>query len=150
MVLAQKLKRPVHRRIAVMRECVQTLLPCRHLGRAPRPDLNWLSKKPPGGQTAPPDKSCVSAYIGFQESMTTCWQKRFKEGFMAFRVNYGRDRAERDRAARARTAEKLKKREEKSAQRKALRAAAEAPAQSTEHVTEQAPEQVTTSNVKGN
>ena len=47
---------------------------------------------------------------------------------MAFRVNYGRDRAERDRAARAKIAEKLRKREEKSAQRKALREAAEAPA----------------------
>jgi len=45
---------------------------------------------------------------------------------MAFKPNYNRDRAERDRTARARSAEKLKKKEEKTAQRKALRAAAEA------------------------
>ncbi|MGA7787863.1 MAG: hypothetical protein WCA56_06830 [Xanthobacteraceae bacterium] len=56
---------------------------------------------------------------------------------MAFRVNYGRDRAERDRAARARTAEKLKKREEKSAQRKALRATPETSDETAEHGTEQ-------------
>ena len=46
---------------------------------------------------------------------------------MAFKPNYNRDRAERSRAARARTAEKLKKKEEKTAQRKALRAAGEVP-----------------------
>jgi len=55
---------------------------------------------------------------------------------MAFRPNYHRDRVERDKAARARSAEKLKKKEEKTAQRKALRAAAEAPAQITERGTE--------------
>ena len=42
---------------------------------------------------------------------------------MAFKPNYGRDRAERDRAARARTEEKQKKKEEKLAQRKAERRA---------------------------
>ncbi len=46
---------------------------------------------------------------------------------MAFKPNYGRDRAERQRAARARTEEKLKKKEEKLAQRKAERDAAQAP-----------------------
>jgi hypothetical protein len=46
---------------------------------------------------------------------------------MAFKPNYGRDRAERQRAARARTEEKQKKKEEKLAQRKAERDAAEAP-----------------------
>ena len=45
---------------------------------------------------------------------------------MAFKPNYGRDRAERDRAARARTEEKQKKKEEKLAQRKAERDAAQA------------------------
>jgi len=45
---------------------------------------------------------------------------------MAFKPNYGRDRAERDRAARARTEEKQKKKEEKLAQRKAERDAAHA------------------------
>jgi hypothetical protein len=46
---------------------------------------------------------------------------------MAFKPNYGRDRAERQRAARARTEEKQKKKEEKLAQRKAERDAAGAP-----------------------
>ena len=47
---------------------------------------------------------------------------------MAFKPNYGRDRAERQRAARARTEDKQRKREEKAALRKAERDAAEAPA----------------------
>jgi hypothetical protein len=46
---------------------------------------------------------------------------------MAFKVNYGRDRAERDRAARARSEEKQLKKDEKTALRKAERAAAELP-----------------------
>ena len=44
---------------------------------------------------------------------------------MAFKPNYGRDRAERQRAARARSEEKQRKKEEKIAQRKAERVAAE-------------------------
>ena len=43
---------------------------------------------------------------------------------MAFKPNYRRDRAERQRAARARTEEKQRKKEEKSALRKAEREAA--------------------------
>jgi hypothetical protein len=50
---------------------------------------------------------------------------------MAFKPNYGRDRAERQRAARARSEEKQRKKEEKSAQRKAERAAAEPPLNDT-------------------
>jgi len=46
---------------------------------------------------------------------------------MTFKPNYGRDRAERQRAARARTEEKQRKNEDKVALRKADRAAAEAP-----------------------
>ncbi len=46
---------------------------------------------------------------------------------MAFKPNYGRDRAERQRTARARAEEKQRKKEEKTAQRKAERAAAEHP-----------------------
>jgi hypothetical protein len=41
---------------------------------------------------------------------------------MAFRPNYGRDRSERDRAARARSDEKQRKKDEKTALRKAQRA----------------------------
>jgi hypothetical protein len=43
---------------------------------------------------------------------------------MAFKVNYGRDRAERDRAARARSDEKQRKKDEKAALRKAESASA--------------------------
>ena len=46
---------------------------------------------------------------------------------MAFKPNYGRDRAERQRAARARTEEKQRRKDEKIALRKADRDAAEAP-----------------------
>ena len=46
---------------------------------------------------------------------------------MAFKPNYGRDRAERGRAARARTEEKQRKKDEKTALRKAKRAAAGLP-----------------------
>jgi hypothetical protein len=42
---------------------------------------------------------------------------------MAFRPNYGMQRADRNRAAQARRDEKTRKREEKSAQRKAERMA---------------------------
>jgi hypothetical protein len=42
---------------------------------------------------------------------------------MAFRPNYGMQRADRNRAAQARREEKKRKREEKSAQRKAERIA---------------------------
>jgi hypothetical protein len=47
---------------------------------------------------------------------------------MAFKPNYNRDRHERDRAARAKKDEKLRKKEEKAAQRKAERDGIEGPA----------------------
>lgn len=47
---------------------------------------------------------------------------------MAFKPNYGKDRADRQRAARARTEDKQRKKEEKAALRKAERAATEVPA----------------------
>jgi hypothetical protein len=46
---------------------------------------------------------------------------------MAFKANYGRDRAERDRTARARSEEKQRKKDEKAVLRKAERGAADAP-----------------------
>jgi hypothetical protein len=46
---------------------------------------------------------------------------------MAFKPNYGRDRAERARAARARSEDKKRKKDEKTALRKAQRAEGEAP-----------------------
>jgi hypothetical protein len=48
---------------------------------------------------------------------------------MAFKPNYRRDRLERDRAARARSEEKQRKKEEKAALRKAERAVSEGPAE---------------------
>ena len=46
---------------------------------------------------------------------------------MAFKPNYGRDRAERAKAARARSEEKKRKKGEKTALRQAQRAEAEPP-----------------------
>jgi hypothetical protein len=46
---------------------------------------------------------------------------------MPFKPSYGRDRAEQQRAARARSEEKQRKKEERHPQRKAERAAAETP-----------------------
>ena len=46
---------------------------------------------------------------------------------MAFKPNYGRDRAERERAARARSEEKQKKKDEKAALRRAERTPADPP-----------------------
>jgi hypothetical protein len=46
---------------------------------------------------------------------------------MAFKPNYGRDRAERARAARARSEEKKRKKDERTALRKASRAEAQPP-----------------------
>jgi hypothetical protein len=54
---------------------------------------------------------------------------RRKGAPMAFKPNYRQQRAERDRQARAKQAEKLKKLQEKSEQRKAERDRTEAPAQ---------------------
>jgi hypothetical protein len=51
---------------------------------------------------------------------------------MPFKPNYGMQRADRSRAARARSEEKQKKRDEKAAQRKAERAAETEPASDQE------------------
>ena len=48
---------------------------------------------------------------------------------MAFKPNYRRDRLERDRAARARSEEKQRKKEEKAALRKAERGVSEVSAE---------------------
>jgi hypothetical protein len=64
-------------------------------------------------------------YIGSHQSISTHWEERS----MAFRPNYRRDRLERDKAARARSEEKQRKKEEKAALRKAERAASEVPAE---------------------
>jgi len=48
---------------------------------------------------------------------------------MAFKPNYRRDRLDRDRAARARSEEKQRKKDERTAQRKAEQAASEGPSE---------------------
>jgi hypothetical protein len=60
-------------------------------------------------------------------------QVRYQPGreAMAFKPNYGRDRTERARAARARSEEKKRKRAEKTALRKAKLAEAEPPTDET-------------------
>jgi hypothetical protein len=62
------------------------------------------------------------------ESLATIWPLVLCQNYsipkgdsMAFRPNYGMQRADRNRAAQARREEKKRKREEKSAQRKAER-----------------------------
>jgi len=50
---------------------------------------------------------------------------------MAFKPNYGRDRADRARAARARSEEKKRKKDERTALRKAQRGEAQPPADET-------------------
>ena len=50
---------------------------------------------------------------------------------MAFKPNYGRDRAERARTARAQADEKQRRKDEKTALRKAQRAETELPADGT-------------------
>ncbi len=52
---------------------------------------------------------------------------------MAFKPNNGRDRAERARTARAKSVEKQRKKDEKTALRKAARAEAEPPAEGSNH-----------------
>ncbi len=61
------------------------------------------------------------AYMPSQGKESTC------EDRMAFKPNYGRDRAERARAARAKSEEKQRKKDEKTALRKAERTEAEPP-----------------------
>ena len=56
---------------------------------------------------------------------------------MVFKPNYGRDRAERSRAARARSEEKQRKKDEKTALRKAARAATDDKADNTVSVGDQ-------------
>ena len=56
---------------------------------------------------------------------------------MAFKPNYGRDRAERARAARARSEEKKRRRDEKTALRKAQRAEVEPPTDETNSPSEE-------------
>ena len=59
--------------------------------------------------------------------ITPLGRESTSEDAMAFKPNYGRDRAERARAARAKSEEKQRKKDEKTALRKAKRAESEPP-----------------------
>jgi hypothetical protein len=117
-ILAQELKRLVRRRHAVMGESADSLLPCRHailMIRAVETSMHpfdaTISMQPGGAATASQD-----AYITPVKAEST------SERPMPFKPNYGRDRAERARAARTRSEEKQLKKDEKTALRKARRA----------------------------
>jgi uncharacterized Fe-S center protein len=71
--------------------------------------------KCPGGQITRTGKtSNIHLYNPIR-----CEINRFEGDPMAFKPNYGRDRAERERAARARSQEKQRKKDEKAALGKA-------------------------------
>jgi len=111
-ILAQELKGLVRRRRAIMGEGADSLLPCRHailIVRAVKILMEFGA--PYGAATASQD-----AYI------TPISEESTSERPMAFKPNYGRDRAERARAARTRSEEKQLKKDEKAALRKAQRA----------------------------
>jgi hypothetical protein len=116
-ILAQELKGLVRRRHAIMGEGADSLLPCRHailIVRAVKILMESdapISMQPYGAATA-----SQNAYI------TPISEESTSERPMAFKPNYGRDRAERARAARTRSEEKQLKKDEKAALRKARRA----------------------------
>jgi len=83
-------------------------------------EFNVVLGEGPRGQV----KARTRAYIDRPGTKST---RAVRGSPMAFKPNYGRDRAERGRAARARTEEKQRRKDEKAAQRKAERAAAESP-----------------------
>jgi hypothetical protein len=63
-----------------------------------------------------------AATAPFNAYITPISAESTSEHAMAFKPNYGRDRAERARAARTRSEEKQRKKDEKTEQRKAKRA----------------------------
>src|SRR5262249_61101124 len=87
----------------------------------PRPERTNCPARSLGGKDGQNSNACVYI-VGGSEST-----RRTRREPMAFKPNYRRDRAERQRAARAHTEEKQRKKEEKAALRKAEREAAEAP-----------------------
>jgi hypothetical protein len=80
-----------------------------------------IEPRGPITRTGKTSNSCLDKVIGDEINPSP------HEGPLAFKTNYGSNRAERDRAARAKNKEKLRKKDEKTAVRKALRAADPAP-----------------------
>ncbi len=114
MILAQELKRLPRRRYAVVNESIDSRLPCRHaMIRAVR-------------EAMPARNAAMASWRAYMPPQGT---ESTSEDRMAFRPNYGRDRAERARAARTKSEEKRRKKDEKTAQRKAAREETEPPAE---------------------
>ncbi len=112
MILAKELKGLVRRRHAFVSEGIDSLLPCRHavlIIRAVRDSMHTRS----------------AAMASRRAYITPLVAQSTSEDPMAFKPNYGRDRAERARAARAASEEKQRKKDEKTALRKAKRAESE-------------------------
>jgi hypothetical protein len=107
-ILAQELKRLVRRRDAFVDEGIDSLLPCRHAVLIIRAVRDSMPTRHAATATR-------RAYITPLSPQST------SEDRMAFKPNYGRDRAERARAARAQAEEKQRKKDEKTALRKAKR-----------------------------
>jgi hypothetical protein len=106
-ILAQELKRLIRRRYAVVNESIDSRLPCRHATIRAR-------------REAMPARNAAMASL--RAYMLSQGKESTSEDRMAFKPNYGRDRAERARAARLKSEEKQRKKDEKTALRKAERA----------------------------
>jgi len=117
-ILAKKLKRLVRRRNTFVSECVDSLLPCRHAVLF-FPAVTFSTCTCGGAMT--PRRTYITPTSAYSTN----------EDAVAFKPNYGRDRAERARAARARSEEKQRKKDEKTALRKGQRAEAEPPTEET-------------------
>lgn len=110
MILTKQLKRLIRRRHAFVDEVIDSRLPCRHAII----------------RTAAISMHAADAATAARRAyMIPLGKESTGEDPMAFKPNYGRDRAERARAARARSEEKQRKKEEKAAQRKAEREVSE-------------------------
>jgi hypothetical protein len=120
-ILAKELKRLVGRRYAFVNEGIDSLLPCRHA---------VLIIRAGGGFDASRSAAAAArhAYIPIYD---TARYGTTSEDRMAFKPNYGRDRAERARAARVKSEEKQRKKDEKAALRKAERGETEPPPDET-------------------
>jgi hypothetical protein len=99
----------VRRRNTLVSEGIDSLSPCRHTVSTIPVVMN-LMRRYGAAMTS------RRAYIMLTGAYST------NEDAVAFKPNYGRDRAERARAARARSEEKQRKKDEKIALRKAQRA----------------------------
>ena len=126
MILAKKLKRLVCRRNTFVSECVDSLLPRRHTVLFfPAVTISTCT--------------CGAAMTSRRTYITPTSAYSTNEDAVAFKPNYGRDRAERARAARARSEEKQRKKDEKIALRKAQRAEVGSPTHKTDRPSEDKP-----------